>query len=47
MLIATIAVIKELKLEPNKVHNLISDLKPLSGRGEKLTINFSKTKKLL
>ena len=31
--IGTIAIIKELKLEPNKVHNLISDLMNLSGRG--------------
>ncbi len=43
--IATIAIIKELKLEPKKVHNLISDLKPLSGRGERLTINFNKNEK--
>ena len=43
--IATISVIKELKLEPKKVHKVISNLKPLSGRGEKLTINFNKNQK--
>ncbi len=43
--IAAIAIIKELKLEPKKVHSLISDLKPLSGRGERLTINFNKNEK--
>ena len=43
--IAAISVIKELKLEPDKAANIISYLKPLSGRGEKLTINFSKNKK--
>ena len=43
--VAAISVIKELKLEPNKAAKIISYLKPLSGRGEKLTINFSKNKK--
>ena len=43
--IAAISVIKELKLKPEKITKIISDLKPLSGRGEKLTINFSKNKK--
>ena len=43
--IATISVIKELKLEPKKVHKIISNLKPLSGRGEKLTINYCRDKK--
>ena len=32
-------------MNQKKVHNLISDLKPLSGRGEILTINFSKNEK--
>ncbi len=43
--IATISIIKELKLEPKKVHRIISNLEPLSGRGEKLTINYDKNKK--
>ncbi len=43
--IATVSVIKELKLESAKVIKVISNLKPLSGRGEKLTINFNKNKK--
>tara|TARA_Y100000991_G_scaffold163532_1_gene125497 strand:+ start:84 stop:1499 length:1416 start_codon:yes stop_codon:yes gene_type:complete len=43
--IATISVIKELKLQPEKVTKVISNLRPLSGRGEKLTINFKKNQK--
>ena len=38
--IASISVIKELKLETKKVTKVISKLKPLSGRGEKLIIDF-------
>ncbi len=38
--IASISVIKELKLPTSKVAKVISNLKPLSGRGEKLIINF-------
>ena len=36
-----VSVIKELKLPPKKVTEVISKLKPLSGRGEKLIIKFS------
>ena len=39
--IATISVIKELKLPIKKITKVISNLKPLSGRGEKLIINFN------
>ena len=45
-IIATISVIKELKLPTNKVTKVISNLKPLSGRGEKLIINFDNIKDL-
>ncbi len=43
--IATVSIIKELKLQPKKIAEVISNLRPLSGRGEKLTINFNKNKK--
>ncbi len=39
--IAAISVIKELKLPIKKITKVISNLKPLSGRGEKLIINFN------
>ena len=45
--IASISVIKELKLPTKKVMKLISKLKPLSGRGEKLIINFIVNEKQL
>ena len=38
--IASISVIKELKLSTKKVMKVINKLRPLSGRGEKLVINF-------
>ena len=38
--IASISVIKELKLETKKVTKVISNLRPLSGRGAKLIIDF-------
>ncbi len=43
--VAVISVIKELGLKPEKITKVISNLKPLSGRGEKLTINFNKNMK--
>ena len=43
--IATISVIKELKLCCTTSEKIISDIKPLSGRGEKLTINFGQKHK--
>ena len=43
--VAVVSVIKELKLQPEKVKEVISKLRPLSGRGEKLTINFNKSQK--
>ena len=45
--IASISVIKELKLSTSKVTKVISNLKPLSGRGEKLIINFDNDKKTI
>ena len=45
--IASISVIKELKLPINKVTKVISNLKPLSGRGEKLVINFDNKQKTI
>ena len=45
--IASISVIKELKLPTNKVTKVISHLKPLSGRGEKLIINFDNEQKTI
>ena len=45
--IASISVIKELKLPTKKVMKLISELKPLSGRGEKLIINFNSKQKTI
>ena len=45
--IATISVIKELKLPINKITKVISNLKPLSGRGEKLIINFESNQKTI
>ena len=38
--IASISVIKELNLSTKKIKKVISKLKPLSGRGEKIIINF-------
>ena len=46
-IIATISVIKELKLPINKITKVVSNLKPLSGRGEKLTINFDNKQKTI
>ena len=46
-MIASISVIKELKLPTKKVLTLISKLKPLSGRGEKLIINFNSKQKTI
>ena len=43
--IATISVIKELKLCHTTSEKIISNIKPLSGRGKKLTINFSQKHK--
>ncbi|MDC0530790.1 UDP-N-acetylmuramoyl-tripeptide--D-alanyl-D-alanine ligase [Alphaproteobacteria bacterium] len=43
--IATIAVIKELRLDLEKTLETISNIKPLPGRGEKITINFKDNKK--
>ena len=45
--IASISVIKELKLPTNKITKVISHLKPLSGRGEKLIINFDNEQKTI
>ena len=45
--IATISVIKELKLPTKKITKVLSNLKPLSGRGEKLIINFNCNKKTI
>ena len=45
--IASISVIKELKLPTKKVMKVISKLKPLSGRGEKLIINFDSKQKTI
>ena len=45
--IASISVIKELKLPINKVTKALSNLKPLSGRGEKLIINFDNKQKTI
>ncbi len=45
--IASISVIKELKLPTKKAMKIISKLKPLSGRGEKLIINFNKKQKTI
>tara|TARA_X000000950_G_scaffold191792_1_gene231483 strand:+ start:376 stop:1791 length:1416 start_codon:yes stop_codon:yes gene_type:complete len=45
--IASISVIKELKLPIKKVIKVISNLQPLSGRGEKLIINFDSKKKTI
>ena len=38
--IAAISIIKELKLDLKNTLNAISNIKPLPGRGEKITINF-------
>ena len=46
-IIATISVIKELKLPTKKIAEVISNLKPLSGRGEKLIINFNNRQKTI
>ncbi len=46
-IIATISVIKELKLPTKKITEVISNLKPLSGRGEKLIINFNSRQKTI
>ena len=43
--IATIAVIKELKLDLANTLKTIRKIKPLSGRGNKLTVNFKDNKK--
>ena len=43
--IATIAVIKELRLDLEKTLETICNIKPLPGRGEKITINFKDNKK--
>ena len=43
--IATIAVIKELELDLENTLRTISEVKPLPGRGEKITINFKDNKK--
>jgi UDP-N-acetylmuramoyl-tripeptide--D-alanyl-D-alanine ligase len=43
--IATIAVIKELKLDLENTLRTICETKPLPGRGEKTTINFKDNKK--
>ena len=43
--IATIAVIKELKLNLENTLRTISKIKPLQGRGEKITINFKNNRK--
>ena len=45
--IASISVIKELKLPIKKVIKVISKLQPLSGRGEKLVINFDSKEKTI
>lgn len=45
--ISSIAVIKELKLPTKKVTKIISNLQPLSGRGEKLIINFDSKQKTI
>ena len=45
--IASISVIKELKLSTKKVKKIICKLKPLSGRGEKLIINFGSKQKTI
>ena len=45
--IASISVIKELKLPIKKVIKVISKLQPLSGRGEKLIINFDSKQKTI
>lgn len=45
--IATISVIKELNLPPQKVAKVISNLKPLAGRGKKLKIKFGKDKETI
>ena len=46
-IIATISVVKELKLPTKKIAEVISNLKPLSGRGEKLIINFNNRQKTI
>ena len=43
--VATIAVIKELKLDLKNTLRTISKIKPLPGRGDKITINFKDNKK--
>ena len=45
--IASISVLKELKLPIKKVMKIISEIQPLSGRGEKLTINFDNKQKTI
>ena len=45
--IASISVIKELKLPIKKITKVISKLQPLSGRGEKLIINFGSKQKTI
>ena len=43
--IATIAIIKELKLDLENTLKTISEMKPLPGRGQKITIDFKDNKK--
>ena len=45
--IASISVLKELKLPIKKVKKVISKLQPLPGRGEKLIINFDSKQKTI
>ncbi len=45
--IATVAIAKELKLNLTHIFNTITNIKPLSGRGEKIIINFEKNHKSL
>ena len=45
--VASIAVIKELKLPEEIAKKTISNLKPLPGRGQKITINFKNNQKSL
>ncbi len=45
--VASIAVVKELKLPEEIAKKTISNLKPLPGRGQKITINFKNNQKSL
>ena len=45
--VATVAVIKELKLDVANTLKTISNIKPLPGRGDKIIINFKYNKKTL